>query len=161
MTGCLAQRKDVYYVRLTYYDKTHTRKDKWVSTGLSGRGAKQKATANVIINKPPRAQHLSPCRKEYRSYNREHLRPDTEDEASACVNSGLIRLQTVFARCDACLLFKCGGEIIDIGKTGHLCYCAYGNVARLKQLFRLIYAKLGNIFFYGQTGILFKQMTYS
>ena len=47
MTGCVAQRKDVYYVRLTYYDKNHTRKDKWISTGLSGRGAKQKATAMI------------------------------------------------------------------------------------------------------------------
>ena len=47
MTGCIAQRKDVYYVRLTYYDKTHKRKDKWVSTGLSGRGAKQKAIAMI------------------------------------------------------------------------------------------------------------------
>ena len=47
MTGCLAQRKDVYYVRLTYYDRNHQRKDKWVSTGLSGRGAKQKATAMI------------------------------------------------------------------------------------------------------------------
>ena len=42
MTGCVALRKDIYYVRLTYYDKNHKRKDKWVSTGLSGRGAKQK-----------------------------------------------------------------------------------------------------------------------
>ena len=49
MTGCIALRKDVYYVRLTYYDKNHCRKDKWVSTGLSGRGAKKKATA-VIPN---------------------------------------------------------------------------------------------------------------
>ena len=47
MTGCVALRKDVYYVRLTYYDKNHYRKDKWVSTGLSGRGAKQKATAMI------------------------------------------------------------------------------------------------------------------
>ena len=47
MTGCVAQRKDVYYVRLTYYDKNHNRKDKWVSTGLSGRGAKAKATAMI------------------------------------------------------------------------------------------------------------------
>lgn len=53
MTGCVALRKDVYYVRLTYYDKHHCRKDKWVSTGLSGRGAKQKATAmiNSMIEK--------------------------------------------------------------------------------------------------------------
>ena len=43
MTGCVALRKDVYYVRLSYYDKDHIRKDKFVSTGLSGRGAKQKA----------------------------------------------------------------------------------------------------------------------
>lgn len=47
MTGCVALRKDVYYIRLSYYDKNHTRKDKWVSTGLSGRGAKQKATAMI------------------------------------------------------------------------------------------------------------------
>ena len=45
MTGCVALRKDVYYVRLTYYDSHQKRKEKWVSTGLSGRGAKQKATA--------------------------------------------------------------------------------------------------------------------
>lgn len=47
MTGCVAQRKDVYYVRLVYYDKNHYRKEKWISTGLSGRGAKQKATAMI------------------------------------------------------------------------------------------------------------------
>lgn len=47
MTGCVAQRNDVYYVRLTYYDKNHKRKDKWVSTGLSGRGAKAKAAAMI------------------------------------------------------------------------------------------------------------------
>ena len=28
MTGCVALRKDVYYVRLTYYDRHHARKDK-------------------------------------------------------------------------------------------------------------------------------------
>ena len=47
MTGCIAQRKDIYYVRLTYYDKNHQQKEKWVSTGLSGRGAKKKATAMI------------------------------------------------------------------------------------------------------------------
>ena len=47
MTGCVALRKDVYYVRLSYYDKNHIRKDKFLSTGLSGRGAKQKATAMI------------------------------------------------------------------------------------------------------------------
>ena len=47
MTGCVALRKDVYYVRLTYYDSHQKRKEKWVSTGLSGRGAKQKATAMI------------------------------------------------------------------------------------------------------------------
>ena len=47
MTGCVALRKDVYYVRLSYYDRNRKRKDKWVSTGLSGRGAKQKATAMI------------------------------------------------------------------------------------------------------------------
>ena len=47
MTGCVALRKDIYYIRLTYYDREHKRKDKWVSTGLSGRGAKQKATAMI------------------------------------------------------------------------------------------------------------------
>ena len=52
MTGCIAIRKDVYYVRLTYYDRDHNRKEKWISTGLSGRGAKQKATANVPFHLP-------------------------------------------------------------------------------------------------------------
>ena len=47
MTGCVAKRKDVYYVRLTYYDKNRSRKEKWVSTGLSGKGEKQKATAMI------------------------------------------------------------------------------------------------------------------
>ena len=47
MTGCVTLRKDIYYVRLSYYDKNHIRKDKFVSTGLSGRGAKQKATAMI------------------------------------------------------------------------------------------------------------------
>ena len=47
MTGCVALRKDIYYVRLSYYDKDHIRNDKFVSTGLSGRGAKQKATAMI------------------------------------------------------------------------------------------------------------------
>lgn len=47
MTGCVALRKDVYYVRLSYYDKDHKRKDKFISTGFSGRGAKQKATAMI------------------------------------------------------------------------------------------------------------------
>ena len=47
MTGCIALRKDVYYIRLTYYDMNHQRKEKWVSTGLSGRGAKKKAAAMV------------------------------------------------------------------------------------------------------------------
>ena len=47
MTGCVALRKDVYFVRLSYYDTDHMRKDKFVSTGLSGRGAKQKATAMI------------------------------------------------------------------------------------------------------------------
>lgn len=47
MNGCVALRKDTYYVRLTYYDKNHCRKEKWISTGLSGRGAKQKATAMI------------------------------------------------------------------------------------------------------------------
>ena len=49
MTGCIALRKNIYYVRLTYYDKNHKRKDKWVSTGLSGRGANQKATAMIEL----------------------------------------------------------------------------------------------------------------
>ena len=47
MTGCVALRNDVYYVRLSYYDRDHKRRDKFVSTGLSGRGAKQKATAMI------------------------------------------------------------------------------------------------------------------
>ena len=48
MTGCVIPRRGIYYVRLTYYDKNHQRKEKWVSTGLSGRGAKQKATAMIL-----------------------------------------------------------------------------------------------------------------
>ena len=47
MTGCVALRKDVYYIRLSYYDRRHIRRDKWVSTGLSGRGAQKKATAMI------------------------------------------------------------------------------------------------------------------
>ena len=47
MIGCIAQRNGIYYVRLTYYDQNHQRKDKWVTTGLSGKGAKQKATAMI------------------------------------------------------------------------------------------------------------------
>ena len=47
MTGCVAIRNGVYYVRLSYYDKQHKRKDKFISTSFSGRGAKQKATAMV------------------------------------------------------------------------------------------------------------------
>ena len=47
MTGCVALRNGVYYVRLSYYDRHHKRKDKFISTGLSGRGAKQKATAMI------------------------------------------------------------------------------------------------------------------
>ena len=47
MTGCIALRKDIYYVRLSYYGKDRKRRDKWVSTGLSGRGAKQKAAAMI------------------------------------------------------------------------------------------------------------------
>lgn len=51
MTGCAIPRRGIYYVRLTYYDMNHRRRDKWVSTGLSGRGAKQKATAIQTKNK--------------------------------------------------------------------------------------------------------------
>ena len=47
MTGCVALRNDVYYVRLSYYDKNHKRRDKFISTGFSGRGAKKKATAMI------------------------------------------------------------------------------------------------------------------
>lgn len=47
MTGCVAERNGVYYVRLSYYDRNHKRRDKFISTGLSGRGAKKKATAMV------------------------------------------------------------------------------------------------------------------
>ena len=47
MTGCVIPRRGIYCVRLTYYDMNHRRRDKWVSTGLSGRGAKQKATAMI------------------------------------------------------------------------------------------------------------------
>ena len=47
MTGCIVLRKDVYYVRLAYYDKRRSRKEKWISTGLSRRGAKTKANAMI------------------------------------------------------------------------------------------------------------------
>ena len=47
MTGCVVLRNDVYYVRLSYYDRNRKRKDKFISTGLSGRGAKQKASAMI------------------------------------------------------------------------------------------------------------------
>ena len=47
MTGCVAERNGVYYVRLSYYDRYHNRRDKFISTGLSGRGAKKKATAMI------------------------------------------------------------------------------------------------------------------
>ena len=47
MTGCVAERNGVYYVRLSYYDKNHKRRDKFISTGLSGRGAKKKTTAMI------------------------------------------------------------------------------------------------------------------
>ena len=47
MTGCVALRNGVYYVRLSYYDRHRKRKDKFISTGFSGRGAKQKATAMI------------------------------------------------------------------------------------------------------------------
>ena len=47
MTGCVAERNGVYYVRLSYYDRNHKRRDKFISTGLSGRGAKKKSTAMI------------------------------------------------------------------------------------------------------------------
>ena len=47
MTGCVAERNGVYYVRLSYYDRNHKRRDKFISTGLSGRAAKKKATAMI------------------------------------------------------------------------------------------------------------------
>ena len=48
MTGCVTLRKDVYYIRLSYYDKNHKRKDKFISTGLSGRGAKGSHTKSEL-----------------------------------------------------------------------------------------------------------------
>ena len=47
MTRCVAERNGVYYIRLSYYDRNHKRRDKFISTGLSGRGAKKKATAMI------------------------------------------------------------------------------------------------------------------
>lgn len=47
MTGCVAERNGVYYIRLSYYDRNHKRRDKFISTGLSGRGGKKKATAMI------------------------------------------------------------------------------------------------------------------
>ena len=43
MTGCVFQRGDIYYIRLKYQDFTGKLKEKWVSTGLRGRGAKRQA----------------------------------------------------------------------------------------------------------------------
>ena len=50
MTGCVALRNDVYYVRLSYYDRDHKSRDKFVSTGFSGRGAKQKSQSPGFQN---------------------------------------------------------------------------------------------------------------
>ena len=33
MTGCVVLRKNVYYIRLTYYDRRHVRKEKCDFTG--------------------------------------------------------------------------------------------------------------------------------
>ena len=43
MTGCTYLRGDIYYIRIKYYDSSGKLKEKWVSTGLSGKGAKHKA----------------------------------------------------------------------------------------------------------------------
>ena len=43
MTGCVYLRGDVYYIRIKYTDPTGKLKEKWVSTGLRGRGAKRQA----------------------------------------------------------------------------------------------------------------------
>ena len=43
MTGFIFQRNGVYYVRLKYTDFTGHPKEKWVSTGMKGRGAKRLA----------------------------------------------------------------------------------------------------------------------
>ena len=63
MTGCVALRRDTYYVRLSYYDRDGKRKDKWVSTGFSGRGAKQKAAAMIepLIEKHRHLRYNKQC----------------------------------------------------------------------------------------------------
>lgn len=43
MTGCVYLRGDVYYIRIKYTDPTGKLKEKWISTGLRGRGAKRQA----------------------------------------------------------------------------------------------------------------------
>jgi len=43
MTGCVQQRGEIYYIRIKYQDFTGKQKEKWVSTGLKGRGAKRQA----------------------------------------------------------------------------------------------------------------------
>lgn len=50
MTGCVALRNDVYYMWLSYYDKDHKRRDKFGSTGHSGREAKQKSQSPGFQN---------------------------------------------------------------------------------------------------------------
>ena len=43
MTGCVQQRGEIYYIRIKYQDFAGRQKEKWVSTGLKGRGAKRQA----------------------------------------------------------------------------------------------------------------------
>ena len=43
MTGCVQQRGEIYYIRIKYQDFAGRQKEKWVSTGLKGRGARRQA----------------------------------------------------------------------------------------------------------------------
>ena len=98
MTGCVAQRKDIYYVRLTYYDKEHSRKEKWVTTGLSGRGAKQKAAAMIptmiekygYLEKSDHPAKMADYLKMWKTLQLEEVAPTTYDGYHTYVNRHLI-----------------------------------------------------------------------
>lgn len=49
MTGCVTLRKDIYYIRLSYYDRGHVRRDKWVSKPLINTSVFD-STKNNLLN---------------------------------------------------------------------------------------------------------------
>ena len=98
MTGCVAQRGDIYYVRLTYYNKHHQRKEKWVTTGLSGRGAKQKAAAMIptmvekysYLEKSEHPSKMVDYLKMWKAQQVEEVAPTTYDGYHTYVDRHLI-----------------------------------------------------------------------